>query len=58
MMILAFPAVDVQQVVDVCVENGIKSFLNFVPAAIKIPPGIKMQNSDVTMDLQSLAYYT
>ncbi len=58
MMILAFPAVNVQQVVDVCVESGIKSFLNFVPAAIKTPSGIKVQNSDVTLDLQSLAYYT
>ncbi len=58
MMILSFPAINVQQVVDVCVDSGIKSFLNFVPAAIKTPPGIKVQNSDVTLDLQSLAYYT
>ncbi|TCL64810.1 redox-sensing transcriptional repressor [Hydrogenispora ethanolica] len=58
MMILAFPAVNVQEIVDACVENGITSFLNFVPASIKTPPGIKVQNSDVTLDLQSLAYYT
>ena len=58
MMILTFPAVNVQQIVDVCVNSGIKSILNFVPAAIKTPPGIKVQNADVTLDLQSLSYYT
>lgn len=58
MMILAFPAVNVQDVVDTCVNCGIRSFLNFVPANIKLPPGVKMRNSDVTLELQSLAYYT
>lgn len=58
MMILTFPAVDVQQVVDTCIESGVKSFLNFVPATIKIPSGIKMQTADVTLEMQSLAYYT
>ena len=58
MMILTFPAVNVQQVVDICVENGVKSFLNFVPIPLKTPPGVKMQTSDVTLELQSLAYYT
>jgi len=58
MIILAFPAIEVQQVVDLCIENGIKSFLNFVPAPIKTPPDVKIHNSDVTLDLQSLTYYT
>lgn len=58
MMILAFPAVDVQRVVDICIENGVTSFLNFVPASIKTPPGVKLQTADVTLELQSLAYYT
>lgn len=58
MMILAFPADGVQQVVDQCVESGVKAFLNFVPAPLRVPPGIKVQNSDVTLDLESLVYYT
>ncbi len=58
MMILTFPASNVQEVVDTCIENGVKSFLNFVPASIKIPPGVKLRTSDVTLELQSLAYYT
>lgn len=58
MMILAFPAVNVQEIVDICIANGVKSFLNFIPVQLKTPPGIKIQTSDVTLDLQSLAYYT
>ncbi len=58
LMILTFPAINVQEVVDLCVKNGVKSFLNFVPASIKVPPGVKLHTSDVTLELQSLAYYT
>jgi AT-rich DNA-binding protein len=58
MMILTFPAENVQQVVDVCIENGVKSFLNFIPASIKVSAGVKLRTSDVTLELQSLAYYT
>ncbi len=58
MMILAFPAVNVQEVVDCCIASGVKSFLNFVPASLKLPPGIKLQTADVSLELQSLAYYT
>ena len=58
MMILAFPAENVQEVVDTCIACGIRSFLNFIPATIKLPPGVKMHTSDVTLQLQSLAYYT
>lgn len=56
-MILTFPAVNVQDVVDTCVASGINSFLTFVPATIKVPAGVKVQTSDVTLELQSLAYY-
>ena len=57
MMILAFPAVNVQELVDICVSNGVKSFLNFIPVKLKTPEGVKVQTSDVTLNLQSLAYY-
>ncbi len=58
MMILAFPAVDAQMTVDRCIQAGVKSFLSFVPASIKVPPGIKLQTADVSLELQSLAYYS
>lgn len=58
MMILTFPAENVQHIIDICIENGVKSFLNFVPASVKVPDGVKLRTSDVTLELQSLAYYT
>ncbi|HBF39934.1 MAG TPA: redox-sensing transcriptional repressor Rex [Firmicutes bacterium] len=58
MMILAFPAENVQHIIDICIENGVKSFLNFVPASVKVPEGVKLRTSDVTLELQGLAYYT
>lgn len=58
LMILAFPAEGVQQVVDQCIQSGVKAFLNFVPSPLKVPAGVKVQTSDVTIDLQSLVYYT
>lgn len=58
MMILAFPAEGVQSVVDCCIDSGVKTFLNFVPASLKVPAGVKVQTSDVTLELQSLVYYT
>jgi redox-sensing transcriptional repressor len=58
MVILAFPAVNVQPIVDRCIVSGVKSFLSFIPVNLKIPEGVKVQTSDVTLDLQSLAYYT
>jgi redox-sensing transcriptional repressor len=58
MMVLAFPAEGVQQVVDECIAHGVRTFLNFVPAPLKVPVGVKVQTSDVTLDLQSLVYYT
>ncbi|HBE78377.1 MAG TPA: redox-sensing transcriptional repressor Rex [Firmicutes bacterium] len=58
MMILTFPAANVQQVVDICIASGVKSFLNFVPVSLKVPAEVKLRTSDVTLELQSLAYYT
>jgi redox-sensing transcriptional repressor len=57
-MILTFPAVNVQEVLDICVDGGVKSFLNFIQIQLKIPSGIKVHTSDVTLELQSLAYYS
>lgn len=58
LMIMAFPAENAQRILDQCVENGVKTFLSFVPVALKVPEGVKLQTSDVTLELQSLVYYT
>ncbi len=55
--IIAVPAEAAQQVVDEAVAVGIKGFLNFAPVKLKVPPGVRVVASDVTMVLQGLAFY-
>lgn len=55
--ILTVPAGAAQEAADRCVEGGVKGILNFAPAKVVVPNGVKLQNADVTLDLQQLAFY-
>lgn len=55
--VIAVPAQAAQEVVNFAISKGIKGFLNFAPVRIKVPPGVRIQNSDVTSDLQELGFY-
>lgn len=47
-----------QQVVDILVENGITAILNFAPTKLHTPEGVYVHNADLTIELQSLIYYS
>lgn len=55
--IIAVPATAAQSVCDILVAAGIKAVLNFAPVLLSVPEGVRVQNSDVTAELQTLAYY-
>jgi len=55
--VIAVPAWAAQDVANKAISKGIKGFLNFAPVRIKTPPGVRIQNSDVTSDLQELGFY-
>ena len=57
MAIIAVPMAAAQLVCDILVEAGIKAILNFAPILLNAPNGVRVQNSDVTAELQALAYY-
>ncbi|PWI57076.1 redox-sensing transcriptional repressor Rex [Sulfoacidibacillus thermotolerans] len=57
MGIIAVPASAAQEVCDELVAAGIKVILNFAPANLRIPKGVHLRNTDVTTELQALAYY-
>ncbi len=57
MGIVTVPAQAAQAVADQLIGAGIKVILNFAPALIQAPLDVKVQNADVTTELQSLAYY-
>lgn len=56
--ILTVPADAAQKVVDEIVSLGIIAILNFTPAKLRVPEGVQVQNADLTIELQSLIYYS
>lgn len=57
MIVLAVPAEAAQAVMDKCVAAGIEAVLNFAPVHLKAPEGIRVHNTDLSIDLMHLAYY-
>lgn len=55
--VIAVPAAAAQQVARRLVAAGVEAILNFAPVTLQVPPGVVVQNIDLTLELQSLAYY-
>ncbi len=55
--IIAVPAPAAQEVVERGIAQGIRGFLNFAPVKLKVPAGVRVQQTDVTLELQELAFY-
>lgn len=58
MAIIAVPAQEAQNVASKLVSAGIEAILNFSPAKLTVNNDVFVQNIDLTLELQSLAYYT
>jgi redox-sensing transcriptional repressor len=55
--IVAVPAQAAQQVVDLMVIAGVKGFLNFAPTLLKVPKFAFVDNVDITMKLEKVAFF-
>ncbi len=55
--LIATPAAAAQEVADVLVDAGIRSILNFAPAALVVPEGVSVRKVDLAVELQILTYY-
>lgn len=55
--IIAVPAFSAQEVCDLMVRCGIRVILNFAPTSLKVPSNVHVRSTDMTTELQSLAYY-
>lgn len=55
--VITVPAQAAQEVVDLAVSRGIKGFLNFAPVRLRVPPGVRVQYFDVTLELHELAFF-
>jgi redox-sensing transcriptional repressor len=45
-------------VADLLVEAGVTAILNFAPAQLTVPEGVKVQNVDLSVLLKTLSYHT
>jgi redox-sensing transcriptional repressor len=55
--ILAVPESQAQAVCDLMVESGIKGIMNFAPIVPKVKDGIKVNNINLSNELESLLYH-
>lgn len=56
-VVLAVPASAAQEVTNTAVAAGIRAILNFSPGTLKVPPGVKLKNVDLTVSLESLSFF-
>ena len=56
-VILTVPASVAQDVTDEIMETGVKGILNFTPLRISVPDTVRVQNVDLTNELQTLVYF-
>lgn len=56
--IITVPASEAQSTADLLASAGVEAILNFAPAKLKVPDHVFLHNIDLTIELQSLAYYT
>ncbi len=55
--IVTVPAISAQKVADMLVDAGIKSIVNWAPVPLYVPPGIFLENRDITMSIEKAAYF-
>jgi redox-sensing transcriptional repressor len=55
--VVAVPAESAQSVVNAAVQAGVRAILNFSPGTLKVPPGVKLKNVDLTVSLESLSFF-
>jgi redox-sensing transcriptional repressor len=55
--IVSVPVSEAQNVVDKLVSAGVKAILNFAPVNVNVPEGVKLQNVDLSIELDRLCYW-
>jgi redox-sensing transcriptional repressor len=55
--IITVPASAAQDAADLLVRAGVRGVLNFAPVPIRVPPGVYVEDIDMTMSLEKVAYF-
>lgn len=55
--VVAVPAEAAQDVADRLVAAGVRAILNFAPARVKVPKDVRLQNVDLSIELENLSFH-
>jgi redox-sensing transcriptional repressor len=55
--VVAVPAESAQAVADALVAAGVRAILNFAPTRVTVPREVRLQNVDLSIELESLAFH-
>jgi len=55
--VIAVPAEFAQLVADRLVAAGVRAILNFAPARVKVPKNVRLQNVDLSIELENLSFH-
>ena len=55
--VIAVPAAAAQPVADRLVAAGVRAILNFAPARLKVPKDVRLQNVDLSIELENLSFH-
>lgn len=56
--IITVPAPQAQKVADLLVKAGVNGIVNFAPARISVPPSVFVEDMDVTLAIEKVAYFS
>jgi redox-sensing transcriptional repressor len=56
--VLTVPASEAQAVAERVVRAGVRGLLNFVPVRLRVPAGVFVEDVDVMMSLEKVAYFS
>lgn len=54
---ITVPAGEAQKIADMLVRTGIRGILNFAPVRIRVPSNVYVEDIDMTMALEKVAYF-
>lgn len=55
--IITVPAATAQEAADALVHAGVRGIVNFAPVQLKLPPGIFLEQLDITLSIEKVAYF-
>jgi len=55
--IITVPAQSAQGVADALVKGGVRGILNFAPVRLRVPPHVHVEDIDMTVSLEKVAYF-